>query len=639
MSGSATLATSSTSTSGSTAATTSGDASTTSSASTSAQTSGDSEGADTADSSDAAVDSDESSTGTTAAASVTSEGAGSESESTTTSPSCPTDALIAHQAAGRLVVDARPTAEGWALDFEQGHAVSIASEAIAGLEDRPEQWRLELQCVSGEVLTLDRLGDELSIPSDALVLDPFGNAPLAASLDYTSPVPGRIFARVHGRRGATSDMTSPLGPQGTEHPTTILGLYPEFANTVEIFFTDEAGNVRRSESVVVETEPLPPGVPQVVVEVPHVDPVPHLGVLFEYLPLHQPFFADVHGDVRYIFTGAPGVKIAVQRLRNGNLAFGMWYEGVIHEYSWLGEPLASLEAEPEFTGFHHEVLELPSGNFAVATGRTGASTIEDLVIEIDRETGETLTVWDLGESLPTARQVLSDNLRDWIHINGLAYDEIHDALIVSSQRHGIVYLSRENELQWLLSPQVGWEETFLPYLLELEPGTDPPWGQHAPHLRANGHLLVFDNGPGRVPGTAENWSRIVEYALTPRPGGGGSARQVYEYGRTRPELFSPIVGDVDHFDETDSMLMVTGSLGYMYDYQGPSDSSLYWETGTVEKAKVILVDRNGNVSFEMTVRSEDGRQASLYRAETMILGDSGPTVGEPARLTVPFAPF
>src|SRR5690606_9130120 len=112
--------------------------------------------------------------------------------------------------------------------------------------------------------------------------------------------------------------------------------------------------------------------------------------------------------------------------------------------------------------------------------------------------------------------------------------------------------------------------------------------------RENGNLLLFDNGAGRVPGLSENFSRIVEYTISPDPSGGGFAQQVFEYGRDRPELYSPIISDIDHFESDDHRLMVTGALAAGFDFQGPSSSSLFWDRDEPEKARVLEVDTQGH---------------------------------------------
>ena len=44
-------------------------------------------------------------------------------------------------------------------------------------------------------------------------------------------------------------------------------------------------------------------------------------------------------------------------------------------------------------GQHHDFVELPDGNLLIASDSPDLSTVEDYVVELDRQTGE--VVWEL----------------------------------------------------------------------------------------------------------------------------------------------------------------------------------------------------------------------------------------------------
>src|SRR5690606_20081219 len=117
----------------------------------------------------------------------------------------------------------------------------------------------------------------------------------------------------------------------------------------------------------------------------------------------------------------------IERLANGNFYFGSGgnnfgavADNRIYEIDLFGNVGNSWEM-PGF-GFHHEVHEKPDGNFLVTVNKLGAATIEDHVIEIDRESGGIVREWNLNQSMENGRTVWTTDAVDWIHINGVYYD-------------------------------------------------------------------------------------------------------------------------------------------------------------------------------------------------------------------------
>ena len=208
-------------------------------------------------------------------------------------------------------------------------------------------------------------------------------------------------------------------------------------------------------------------------------------------------------------------------------------------------------------------------------------TIEDHIIEIHRVSGNIIQVWDLRESLDQRRRILSSNPRDWIHSNGLTYDEATDAIIVSGRVQGTIKLSRNNEVIWILGQHRGWDQSgdgtdlksklLQPLDASGTPITDPqvlqgfvdhpefswPWYQHAPKLTPQGTLFVFDNGDNRHYQGQPVFSRAVEYRIDDQA---MTIQQVWEYGRERGfSTYSGIVSDVDYHDDEQSVVFMPGA--------------------------------------------------------------------------------
>jgi arylsulfate sulfotransferase len=143
---------------------------------------------------------------------------------------------------------------------------------------------------------------------------------------------------------------------------------------------------------------------------------------FSSLDPKIPFMMDDYGDIRWLsdYSSDSALKMlsynnGIARLRNGNFFFGDISTNKIYEVDLLGDVLHSWGLSGYV--FHHEVLEKPDGNFLVSatnpssTHADGSSTIEDYIIEIDRQSANVVNAWDLKESLDEYRTTLTTNRR------------------------------------------------------------------------------------------------------------------------------------------------------------------------------------------------------------------------------------
>jgi len=266
------------------------------------------------------------------------------------------------------------------------------------------------------------------------------------------------------------------------------------------------------------------------------------------------------------------------------LYFGDGNSGRIIEMDMLGR-IVNAWPLPGY-GFHHEVLEKPNGNFVVTVNKQGEPTVEDYLIEIDRASGVIVREWDLKQSLEYTRRAwpgFGDQNVDWFHANGVAYDPQDDAIIVSGRTQGVVKLTNDNTVVWILAPHRDWgtagdgtdlaTKLLQPLDATGQPITDPAvldgavnhadfewaWYQHAPELMPDGTLLVFDNGDNRNYTGQSLYSRAVQYRIDANA---MTVQQIWQYGKERgAETFSRIVSDVDYHAAEDNVVFMPGAVG------------------------------------------------------------------------------
>jgi arylsulfate sulfotransferase len=499
--------------------------------------------------------------------------------------------------------------------------------------------------------TADWRGSDL-ITDLVVTPDPSGYAPLTAEVELTLSRPARIEVVVSGRGRTEADVRHRFGEMTRHAEIPVLGLYPGTSNAVTLRLLDEDDALLDQTTFRIRTARPHGALPDITVEVaneaemaPGMTLVSYFGQDEEPGP-QLPFMFDMYGAIRWYldFTGHPTLgdlryDNGPERLANGNLYFGVRETGRIVEVDMLGRVVNTWET-PGYT-FHHQVLEKPNGNFLVTVDEKGSQTIEDIVIEIDRESGEIVRKWDLKQSMvygrrtwPTTRR---DPNEDWFHANGLAYDSSDGTIIVSGRTQGVVKLTEDNEVVWILAPHLEWgtagdgtnlSTKLLQPLDSLgRPITDPEvlagrknlpdfewaWYQHAPELLPDGSLLLFDNGDLRNYSREVVYSRAVVYEIDPEA---MTVRQLWQFGRERGSAaYSEIVSDVDYLGARDNVLFAPGAVGPIEDAYG----------------KVIEVDRaTGDPVFEATITPPVAPFGIvLHRAERLSLHAAEPRDASP----------
>lgn len=462
----------------------------------------------------------------------------------------------------------------------------------------------------------------LSISTLQTDYDPNGFSPLTATLKVKSNQAVSTTITVKGKSNPKTDISKTYEIADTTlQCLPIVGLYAAYNNQIEIAFTRD-GELLQTEELDIFTEALSPHIPEIQIDVPASDVIkPGLNLVNSFsnngeaVP-QRPFMFDEEGEVRWYldYEGHPQLgnlfyDVGLIRLRNGNFAFGDGNSATLYEVDVMGEVINDWPLKG--FGFHHTLLEKPNGNFVVTVNDWSKPTREDVILEIDRVSGDIVNIWDLNNSLERDRKALEIegiNLDvDWFHANGLFYDSAADEIIVSGRLQCVVKLSNNNEVKWILGPHRGWTtsgngielDQFLltPLDADNQPIISPDvldgatshedfdwnWFQHSPQVLPNGNLLLFDNGFARNYRTWPWYSRAVEYKIDEAA---KTVQQVWSYGAERTEIFSSIVSSVRFHEDENTVLMSPGAAGFFGANFG----------------KVVEVDRRTNeVLFEATV--------------------------------------
>lgn len=372
------------------------------------------------------------------------------------------------------------------------------------------------------------------------LVNPYGTVPLSAVIIFDTAEETSVTMTVKGH-AAEDDVVAEF-PAATRHILPVVGLYANEANTVELALPDGSVSVVTVETGSVGIETLLNG----EVTVPAADGYDFSELTFLSVGNTQCVVAyDSKGDLRYYAEFKAKKTTPLRQLANGhylvasnNTANETEANGGIMEVDLTGR-IYNLYQLPG--GFHHDMMELPNGNFIVVSSQDDLTVIMDTMVEIDRTTGDIVWKLDLSDIMDSADG--SGTLyreTDWSHTNGVDYDAATDTVLLSCRAlDAVVAVNHETlAISWILGTSEGWTNTDLAlFFTPVEGQEDFEWNyaQHNATFLDSTHILMFDNGTNRYKTvTAEDqrntglYSRAVLYQIDPE---GMTIAQEWSYGK------------------------------------------------------------------------------------------------------------
>lgn len=444
-----------------------------------------------------------------------------------------------------------------------------------------------------------------------IILDPYDISPLTALVIFETSDLTAPEVTIKGKDENTT-FTKTFTPS-KKHILPIYGLYPDTNNEITI----ECNG--KKNVFYIKTDPLPEdlAIPtKVESNKQELD-----NDLYFVTPSSDGYVAayDVNGDVRWYLTET--FTWDIQRLNNGNILLSSnrlinppYYMTGLMEMDLLGKVYY------EYTlpgGYHHDVFELDNGNFIIASDNFDNGTVEDFIVEMDRNTGEIVKTIDLSKILPQEEgRNLNATDYDWFHNNSVWYDAATNSLTLSGRHQdAVVNLDYStNEINWIVGSKDGWSKEMQKYFFEPDANTEFQWSQHAAMILPNGNLFVFDNGNNRskteenAVSAENNYSRGVIYQLDKE---NKTIHQVWQYGKERgSEFYSPYISDVDYFEDG-HYLIHSGGISKTEDGKPNNEPAGIQKAGSMNSITTEVKD--DEVIFEMQL------PGNFYRAEKMSL--------------------
>ncbi len=340
----------------------------------------------------------------------------------------------------------------------------------------------------------------------AVIRDPYKIAPLTALALFYTKKPCKVRFTVLG--DTSEDDISGVMPYTQYHRVTILGLYPDRKNEINLDLLDDLDNILDTQKITIRTDPLPSDLKDVVTCRQKNGRMAYkLIFITGGVDLRTCAF-DSSGNIRYFLSR--NVKgYGVFRMSNGRFLFSDKEISIptynsphaiqIHEMDYMGRIHKSFYVKK---GIHHNAIEMVSGGNILSCASSLKEHTEDVIVEIDRKSYEVIKEFNLADIYDDYYQ----DMIDWTHVNAIQYDKEEKTVMISSRNiHAITKVNWETgELLWILSDPSFWEKTKMKDKI-LKPEGEIQWfyQQHSvvyiqedigePLKEGQRRIMLFDN--------------------------------------------------------------------------------------------------------------------------------------------------
>lgn len=467
-----------------------------------------------------------------------------------------------------------------------------------------QQWEIEKQ------LLADYNQSTYDLQNPYVILDPYNWAPLSALALFESDKPARVSVEVLGK-DVYSTITHDFDEYNAFHQVPILGLYPDYTNTVTVTLTYEDGVVESSSFDVV-TEPLVYDIDMVSIKLIKAQPDKMQdGLTYLGSESVRPIGIDCNADIRWILNRS--MSQVFKRLENGN--FMVKFSGQSFEVDPVGKiymVYSSLQS------MHHDMIQLPNGNILTCSSAPNIPTGNGArILELDAITGEIVNEINFEDILDNTRFNPDLKSHDWFHINTLVYNDDEKTLMVSGRNQGVAKITYpDGKLIWFTTLGLELDAFENEYLTPIGENFKAAVSQHSPEYMSDQDgnpdtidILLFDNNSPSISipayeGKGE-YSRVVQYRINEKE---MTIEQIWDFGQELGyEYYSSKCGDADYL-ENGTVLCSFGARNHTIEV-----SENQFHIGTIIEIDYFTQE----VLYEIDVKFEDC--TTIYRSERLPL--------------------
>lgn len=157
---------------------------------------------------------------------------------------------------GELLTSVEKKQDIYIFNFET-EQMEIPVGLVRNVETDSLRWRTILTLTNGSSYIIPSMGTSIDALIANVILNPSGYNPLAANVTMNLPALGRMKIIVHSKPNSYTPNVEYLFSSIEKGQTvTILGLYPDYMNQVELIYTDKQGKERGRSSLEIKTGSL-----------------------------------------------------------------------------------------------------------------------------------------------------------------------------------------------------------------------------------------------------------------------------------------------------------------------------------------------------------------------------------------------
>lgn len=290
-----------------------------------------------------------------------------------------------------------------------------------------------------------------TISNPKVILNPYQISPLTALVVFKTNDLASVTVTIKGKDG-DDDIVNTTMPSKV-HLVPVYGLYPDYENTVIISASNE------QKVLTIKTDGLTSGVSNAkAFDTDSED--------FYFTTSSDingyPVAYDSNGNVRWYLTKP--YKWEFTRLENGyillgnyNLVKDPYYSSGLVEMDLLGKIYFEYNVPG---GYHHDVYEKTNGNLILISNDFSTNKYEDVIVEIDRNTGNVIKSFNLSK-------LLKFKEKDPISLNSIVYDSSTNSILtVGNNKDMIINIDyNTEEINWIIADKNTTLKKYQKYLL------------------------------------------------------------------------------------------------------------------------------------------------------------------------------
>ena len=328
-----------------------------------------------------------------------------------------------------------------------------------------------------------------------LIQNPYNIAPLTALIVFKTVNPCQVNVKLDD-----GDIYKQSYEPVCNHIIPVYGLHADSENTISVEIIYKSVIVNNIK-ITLYTGKIPKCLQNNVSVNKHTDNSASPFTLIFGGSTKYPYAFDETGEIRYFLkkkTKSYGIyplskghfflladNICVPTLSNPHscIMYEMDYLGhVYNEYLILD-------------GVHHDGSEMCPGGNIITISSSLNNSMEDMIIEIDRTSGNVIKILCLGDILCNHPYM---NMIDWAHINTVSYLQKDNCILICSRNlHSVIKIDWDTfAIKWIMCDPYIWKDTaYEQFVLKAEPGTPYFYQAHAAYYLDDNmnQIIVYDN--------------------------------------------------------------------------------------------------------------------------------------------------